>query len=90
MDSLVVRSLVLHGGAQAAFRAFRPFILHLLELVLTCKLVKVAIRIADLVSVRCVPRDAIRAFLAVTIHDIFSQAFLLQSCRIVIAVTHTH
>ena len=96
MNSLVICSLVLHGGSQTAFRAFRPFILHLLELVLTRKLVEVAICIAYLVTVRCVARDSIRAFLAVTIHDVLREALVLQSlrpapsCRIVVAVTHTH
>ena len=50
---------LLHGGAKPALGTLWPFIFHLLELILARKLIKVAIRVADLVPVRGVPRNPI-------------------------------
>ena len=89
MDCLVVSDLaLLHGRAKSALGALWPFILHLLELILTCKLIKVAIRIADLVPVRSVPRNPVGAVLALAIDNILCQALLLQ-CQVV-AISNTH
>ena len=89
MNCLVTGNLaLLHGGAKSTFGTFWPFIFHLLELILARKLIKVAIRVANLVPVRRVPRNSIRAVLALPIDDVLCQTLLLQSWIIAISYTH--
>ena len=72
VNALAWRNFVLHRGAYASFRTLRPLIFHWLHLILTSELVKVAISIADLVSVRCISGHPIRwVFFALSIEDIF-------------------
>ena len=79
---------LLHRGAKPALGTLWPFIFHLLKLILARKLIKVAIRVADLVPVRSVPRNPIRAVLALAIDDILRQTLFLQ--RWVVAISDTH
>ena len=90
VDSLIRHIFVLDRSAYSPLRALWSLVRLLLELlVLARKLVKVAVRIAYLISVCGVSWNSVLIIFAFTIEDVFCQALLLIVEHI-IAFTSAH
>ena len=89
-STLISWVFALHRGPHTTFWALRSLVLLLWKVILVSKLVKVAISVADLVSMRCISWHSVLIIFAFTIEDVFSYRTYLLRRKLIALTSDVH